>query len=97
MVHDIPIYYDVIDEVGTNLQELQYEFDRFLSSLEGNHPFRIYTEIIESDGEVSFADYVNTYGPDQLIAWLNVEKYKEKVAVRVKDTGDLTPLATILI
>lgn len=38
--HNTAAYYDVIEEVGHNLQALQYEFDRFLSSLE---------EIIPSD------------------------------------------------
>ncbi|MCM3126950.1 hypothetical protein ACFQ3J_04670 [Paenibacillus provencensis] len=88
----------ILDEqVGHNLQALQYEFDRFLSSLKGNHPFRSYTEIVESNGEVSFADYVNTYGPDQLIAWINVEKYNDRVAVILKNTGDLIAEAEIHI
>ncbi|SDW69347.1 hypothetical protein [Paenibacillus sp. PDC88] len=95
--HNTAAYYDVIEEVGHNLQALQYEFDRFLSSLEGNHPFRSYTEIVECNGEVIFADYVNTYGPDQLIAWINVEKYNARVAVRIKNTDALKPEAKIYI
>ncbi|MCR8845315.1 hypothetical protein NQ117_16655 [Paenibacillus sp. SC116] len=95
MIQDNPFFYDVIDEVGNNLYKLQLEFGRWLSKIEGNHPFKIYTEIIESNGEVSFAGYMNIYGPDDFIGWINVEKYCEKVAVKIKDCIDLTPVATI--
>ncbi|MBD7969467.1 hypothetical protein [Paenibacillus gallinarum] len=95
MIHEDPFYYNVIDEIGTNLEELQQEFGSWMSTIEGNHPFRIYTEFVESDGEISFADYVNVYGPDDFIGWLNVDKYNDKVAVRLKNTGDIVPEATI--
>ncbi|WP_211747110.1 hypothetical protein [Paenibacillus sp. Marseille-Q4541] len=94
-IHEISFFYDVIDEVGSNLEQLQQEFGCWLSSVEGNHPFRIYTEIIESNGELSFADYVNIYGADDFIAWLNVDKYNDKVAVKIKNTDNISPKATI--
>ncbi|MCM3259893.1 hypothetical protein M3664_18990 [Paenibacillus lautus] len=94
-IQDTPFYYEVTDEVGNNLYELQLEFGSWASKIEGNHPFRIYTEFIESNGEVSFADYVYTYGPDDFIGWINVEKYHEKVAVKIKNPSQLSPAVTI--
>ncbi|WP_028595694.1 hypothetical protein [Paenibacillus assamensis] len=95
MIQETPFFYDVIDEVGNNLYKLQLEFGQWLSEIEGNHPFKKYTEIIESNGEVSFAGYINIYGPDAFIGWVNVEKYGEKVAVKIKNDTHLTPAVTI--
>lgn len=73
-------YYDFRDDLAEKAYELQLEFDAWLRNVKGNHPFKQYHEWIERDGSVSFAGYVNTFGPDDFIAWLNVEKYKSVVA-----------------
>lgn len=77
--HDQFTYIDCPDEVGANIRALQGEFDDFLRNLEGNHPFRQYHEIIEN-GQLVFKGYVNVFGAEQFIDWLNAVRFKSEVA-----------------
>lgn len=88
-------YYKTTEEVASNMFDLQTEFDQWLSKIKGNHPFRIYSEIVEVDGEISTSEYVNTFSFDDFIGWINAEKYNRCVAVRIKNTTNITPVATI--
>lgn len=78
-------YYEVRDDIAKQIYELQLEFGEWLRNTEGNHPFKEYNEFVESDGTLSFSGYVNTFGPDEFIAWLNVEKYQSEVATAVRN------------
>ena len=92
---DYAVYYETTDEVASSLYDLQFEFDKWLKNIEGNHPFRIYNETIESNGEVSSAGYINTHTFDDFIGWVNVEKYNKQVAVKIKNCPYMEPTATI--
>lgn len=93
MYHDQFTYIDCPDEVGANIRALQGEFDDFLRNLEGNHPFRQYNEVIEN-GQVTFRGYVNVFGAEQFIDWMNVVKFKREVA-KVIPKPDEPPAGTI--
>lgn len=69
------------------------EFDEFLRNLEGNHPFRQYHEFIEN-GQVVLQGYVNVFGAEEFIDWLNVVRFKREVA-KVIPKLDEPPAATI--
>ncbi|GAA0351275.1 hypothetical protein [Bacillus horti] len=73
-------YYEFSDDLAEQAYELQLEFDEWLRNVEGNHPFKQYWEMIDPDGTISFAGYVNSFGPDEFVAWLNIEKFKDEVA-----------------
>ncbi|CAH8706220.1 hypothetical protein M5W83_27145 [Paenibacillus thiaminolyticus] len=91
--HDQFTYIDCPDEVGANIRALQGEFDEFLRNLEGNHPFRQYHEFIEN-GQVVLQGYVNVFGAEEFIDWLNVVRFKREVAKVIPKPYE-PPAATI--
>lgn len=88
-------YYLVKDEIAVNIYEHSSEFSRWLNELEGSHPFRQYVEFSERDGSISYAGYSNTFGAEDFIDWLNVEKYNKKVAQKL--TRSPFPAADVTI
>lgn len=88
-------YYEFRDDVALKAYELQLEFGRWRHNIKGNHPFLTYWETIDSDGSTSFAGYVHSYGPDDFVAWLNVEIYKTEVAKEI-DPPPALPAAVAL-
>lgn len=86
-------YIDVPKCVGENIKALSGEFLDFLQNITGNHPFRQHNECIEF-GELSYKGYINVYGAEDFIDWLNVDRYGSEVAKIVEVTEE-TPLFTI--
>lgn len=88
-------FYNVQDEIAANIDEYHSEFSKWLNGLEGNHPFRTYVELVEREGTVSYAGYANTFGGDDFIDWLNVDKCDKKVAEKLRKPPFPKPDVTI--
>lgn len=89
------IYYNVKDEIAMNINEHSIEFSKWLNQIEGSHPFKQYVEFVERDGSVSYAGYTNTFGAEDFMDWLNVDKYNKQVAQKLINLPFTSPDITI--
>lgn len=89
------LYYKVKEEIAVNLNEHSAEFSKWINQIEGNHPFKQYVEFAERDGSISYAGYTNTFGAEDFIDWLNVEKYNKQVAQKIINPPFPSPDITI--
>lgn len=84
-------FYEIKDEEKDKIHEHKLEFLQWLDSIETSHPFKIYSELVEDDGTVSFSGYFNSFGAEDFISWLNVEKYKARNAEKINNVNSLVP------
>lgn len=67
-------YYYVPDQYAEQIEEWRIEFSDFLQSIEGKHPFTEYIESINYEGNLEYAVFGRSYGGDDFMDWINVEK-----------------------
>ena len=76
------LFLEIKEGIAIDMYKTQMEFDEWLKDLRGNNVFQEYHEFIDN-GEIVFSGYVNTFGIDEFIAWINVDKYGELVAWKI--------------
>jgi hypothetical protein len=81
-------YYYVPDQYVGQVQEWRNEFSDFLQSIEGKHPFTQYTEYINFDDELEYGIFIRSYGGDDFMDWINVEKLKCRGIYRIPAPPD---------
>lgn len=81
-------YYYVPDQYAEQMEEWRREFSDFLQSIEGKHPFTEYTESINYEGNLEYAVFVRSYGGDDFMDWINVEKLKRRGIYRIPSPLD---------
>ncbi|WP_339304235.1 hypothetical protein [Paenibacillus sp. FSL R5-0519] len=81
-------YFYVPDQYAEQIEEWRIEFSDFLQSIEGKHPFTQYTESINYDGELEYAVFVRSYGGDDFVDWINVEKLNSRGLYRIAEPPD---------
>ncbi|MET3938495.1 hypothetical protein ABIC22_001307 [Paenibacillus sp. PvP094] len=86
-------YYYVPDQYAEQMEEWRREFSDFLQSIEGKHPFTEYTESINYEGNLEYAVFVRSYGGDDFMDWINVEKLKHRGIYRIPSPPDDSEVA----
>ncbi|WJH31438.1 hypothetical protein N6H13_13370 [Paenibacillus sp. CC-CFT742] len=81
-------YYYVPDQYAEQMEEWRRGFSDFLQSIEGKHPFTQYIESIDHEGKLEYAVFGRSYGGDDFIDWINVEKLKRRGIYRIPSPPD---------
>jgi len=81
-------YYYVPDQHAEQIEAWRNEFSDFLQSIEGKHPFTQYMESINFDDELEYGVFIRSYGGDDFMDWINVEKLKSRGIYRIPEPLD---------
>ncbi|MGE6577603.1 hypothetical protein [Paenibacillus xylanexedens] len=81
-------YYYVPDQYAEKMEEWRIEFSDFLQSIEGKHPFTEYMESINYEGKLEYAIFGRSYGGDEFVDWINVEKLNCRGIYRIAEPTD---------
>lgn len=81
-------YYYVPDQHAEQIEVWRNEFSDFLQSIEGKHPFTQYMELINFDDELEYGMFIRSYGGDDFMDWINVEKLKSRGIYRIPEPLD---------
>lgn len=81
-------YYYVPDQHAEQIETWRNEFSDFLQSIEGKHPFTQYMEYINFDDELEYGVFIRSYGGDDFMDWINVEKLKCRGIYRIPAPPD---------
>lgn len=81
-------YYYVPDQYAEKMEEWRIQFSDFLQSIEGKHPFTEYVESINYEGKLEYAHFIRSYGADDFVDWINVEKLNCRGIYRIAESPD---------
>ncbi|MBD8842128.1 MULTISPECIES: hypothetical protein [Paenibacillus] len=81
-------YYYVPNQYAGKIGEWRGEFIDFLQSLEYKHPFTLYIESIDHEGNTEYAHFIRSYGADDFVDWINVEKLNCRGIYRIAEPPD---------
>ncbi|WP_149846267.1 hypothetical protein [Paenibacillus sp. 37] len=81
-------YYYVPDQYAEKMEEWRIQFSDFLQSIEGKHPFTEYVESINYEGKLEYAIFGRSYGGDEFVDWINVEKLNCRGIYRIAEPPD---------